>query len=50
MLSVFLNGQPYTDDARALVLRAHEEIVLAIGTAAQLPSPIPASYAFLAGL
>jgi hypothetical protein len=50
VLSVYLNGQPYTGDPRALALTAHEEIVVAIGTAAQLPNPIPASYAFPAGL
>jgi hypothetical protein len=49
-LSVFLNRQPYTGDPRALVLTDHEEIVVAIGIAAQVPSPIPASYAFPAGL
>jgi hypothetical protein len=32
------------------VLDAHEEIVIAIGTTTQLPSPIPASYVFPAGL
>ncbi len=50
VLSVFLNGQSYTGDPRSLVLAAHQEIVVAIGTAAQLPTPIPASYAFPAGL
>jgi hypothetical protein len=50
VLSVFRNGQPVTGDARAIVLDAHEEIVVAIGTSAQLPSPIPSSYVFPAGL
>jgi hypothetical protein len=50
VLSVFLNGQTYTGDPRALVLTAHEEIVVAIGTLAQLPNPIPGSYVFPAGL
>jgi hypothetical protein len=49
-LTVFLNGQPYAGDPRSLVLAAHEEIVLAIGTPAQLPNPIPASYPFPSGL
>jgi len=31
-------------------LDAHQEIVVAVGTPAQLPSPIPSSYAFPAGL
>jgi hypothetical protein len=50
VLSVFLDGKPSAGDPRALVLTADEEIVVAIGTAAQLPNPIPASYAFPAGL
>jgi hypothetical protein len=50
VLSVYRNGQPVTGDPRSIVLDAHEEIVVAIGTTAQLPSPIPASYAFPAGL
>lgn len=50
VLSVFLNGQPYTADPRTLVLAAHQEIAVAIGSQAQLPNPIPASYAFPAGL
>ena len=49
-LSVFLDGQPYAGDPRSLVLAAHEEIVVAIGTPAQLPNPIPATYAFPGGL
>jgi len=49
-LSLFVNGQPFAGDPRSLVLSAHEEIVVAIGAAAQLPNPIPASYAFPAGL
>jgi hypothetical protein len=50
VLSVYRNGQPVTGDPRSIVLDAHEEIVVAIGTTAQLPSPIPASYVFPAGL
>ena len=49
-LSVFLDGQPYAGDPRSLVLTSHEEIVVAIGTPAQLPNPIPASYPFPSGL
>jgi hypothetical protein len=48
-LSVFRNGQPVTGDARSLVLAAHDEIVVAIGTAAQLPSPIPSTFGFPVG-
>lgn len=50
VLAVFLNGEPFAGDPRSLVLRAHDEIVVAIGTLALLPSPIPSSYAFPAGL
>ena len=49
-MSIFRNGQLVTGDPRSIVLDAHEEIVVAIGTSAQLPSPIPASYVFPAGL
>lgn len=49
VLSVFSNGQPVSGDPRALVLQPHAEIVVAIGTTAQLPSPIPSSYQFPAG-
>jgi hypothetical protein len=49
-LSVFVNGQPFTGDPRSFVLAAHQEIVVAIGTPAQLPSPIPSSFVFPAGL
>jgi hypothetical protein len=50
VLSVYRNGQPVTADPRSIVLDGHEEIVVAIGTSAQLPNPIPASYVFPAGL
>ncbi len=49
VLSVYANGQPVSGDPRALVLQAHEEIVVAIGTTGQLPSPVPSSYQFPAG-
>lgn len=49
VLSVFVNGSPVSGDPSALVLQAHQEIVVAIGTAAQLPSPIPSSYQFPVG-
>ncbi|HVA86129.1 MAG TPA: hypothetical protein VNF73_07420 [Candidatus Saccharimonadales bacterium] len=49
-LVVFVNGQPFSGDPRSLLLTAHEEIVVAVGTPAELPNPIPASYAFPAGL
>jgi len=48
-LRAFLDGQPFDGDPRSIVLTAHEEILLAFGTASQLPSPIPASHSFPAG-
>jgi hypothetical protein len=50
VLTVYRNGQPVSGDPRTLVLDAHEEIVVAIGTSAQLPSPVPSSFVFPAGL
>jgi hypothetical protein len=49
-LAVYVNGQPVEGDPRAVKLESHQEIVVALGTPAQLPSPIPASYAFPSGL
>jgi hypothetical protein len=49
-MSVFVNGQPVTSDPRSVVLTEHEEIVVAVGTAAQLPNPIPAAFGFPPGL
>jgi hypothetical protein len=49
-LRVYVGGKPYTGNPAAIVLREHEEIVLAYGTVAQLPHPLPATYAFEPGL
>ena len=49
-LRVYVNGQLYQGDPRMLALAAHQEIVVAYGTAAQLPNPIPSSFDFPAGL
>lgn len=49
-LAVFVDGQPFSGDPRSLLLTAHEEIVVAVGTPAELPNPLPASYDFPAGL
>jgi hypothetical protein len=48
-LQVFVNGHPYRGDPTTLTLTPHQEIVVAFGTRAQLPSPIPSSYRFPAG-
>jgi hypothetical protein len=48
-LRVYVNGAAMHGDPTALTLDSHQEIVVAFGTAAQLPSPIPSSYAFPPG-
>jgi hypothetical protein len=49
-LKVFMNGVQVTQDPRAVQLSAHEEVVVAYGTPAQLPSPVPSSYQFPTGV
>jgi hypothetical protein len=49
-LRVYVNGAAVHGDPTTLTLVSHQEIVVAFGTAAQLPSPIPSSYAFAPGL
>jgi hypothetical protein len=49
-LHAYLGGKPVKGNPAAIVLREHEEIVLAYGTKAQLPRPLPARYAFAPGL
>jgi hypothetical protein len=49
-LWVFVDGRPLSGDPRLLPLGEHEEILVAYGTRVQLPRPIPARYAFDAGL
>ena len=49
-LRVYVDGAAVHGDPTALTLEPHQEIVVAFGTAAQLPSPIPSSYAFAPGL
>ncbi len=48
-LRVYADGKPVGDPS-GLVLAAHQEIVVAFGTLAQLPRPVPASYSFKGGL
>jgi hypothetical protein len=48
-LRVYVNGSLDQADPTKLTLEPHQEIVVAYGTAAQLPSPIPSSYRFPAG-
>jgi hypothetical protein len=49
-IRVYSDGKLVTGDPRALPLDEHEEIVIAYGTKAELPKPIPSSYPFPAGL
>ncbi len=49
-LAVFVNGTPAAGDPRAIPLESGQEILVALGTAAQLPSPLPSSYPFPQGL
>jgi hypothetical protein len=49
-LRVFVDGKRFSGDPRLLPLAEHEEIVVAYGTRAQLPRPIPARFDFAAGL
>lgn len=49
-LTVFADGRPVNGDPRVLPLAPHAEIVVAFGTRAEEPSPVPSRYAFPAGL
>jgi hypothetical protein len=49
-LRVYVDGRPWRGDPTTLTLAAHQELVVAFGTAAQLPSPIPSTYQFPPGL
>jgi hypothetical protein len=48
-LRLFVDGRAYRGDPTTLALAPHQELVVAFGTAAQLPSPIPSTYQFPAG-
>lgn len=47
-LHTWVDGKPVTADPTRIVLAEHQEIVLAYGTQAQMPKPVPASYDFAA--
>jgi hypothetical protein len=47
-LATWVDGSPVTGDPTRIVLAEHQEIVLAFGTSAQAPSPLPKSYDFAA--
>jgi hypothetical protein len=48
-LRVFVNGQAEAGDPRRILLSDHQEIVVAYGTAGELPSPIPSEHRFSPG-
>jgi hypothetical protein len=48
-LQVFVNGTKIVTDPRSITLASHQEIVIAYGTDAQLPKPIPSSFNFPIG-
>jgi hypothetical protein len=50
LLRTWVNGRPVAGDPTRIVLDAHQEIVIAYGTQAQMPKTVPSSYAFPAGL
>ena len=49
-LRLFVDGRADRGDPATLALAPHQELVVAFGTAAQLPSPIPSTYQFPPGL
>jgi hypothetical protein len=49
-LRVYVNGEPVHGNPTAVTLASHQELVVAFGTAAQLPSPIPSTFRFPRGL
>lgn len=49
-LRAWVNGKAVKADPTRIVLDAHQEIVLAYGTAAQMPEKVPSSYSFPEGL
>lgn len=49
-LKAWVNGKPVTADPTRIVLEDHQQIVLAYGTPAQEPEPVPSSYDWPEGL
>ena len=46
---VWVNGRQVRTDPRKILLRSHQEIVVAFGTPASVPKPIPTAYPFPQG-
>jgi len=49
-LRTWVNGKPLAADPTRIVLAPHQEIVIAYGTAAQMPKKVRSSYTFPEGL
>ena len=49
-LRTWVNGEPVAGDPTRIVLAEQQEIVIAYGTPAQMPDPVPSSYEFPEGL
>lgn len=49
-LRTWVNGKRLNADPTRIVLDAHQEIVITYGTAAQVPRPVPATYAWPQGI
>ena len=49
-LSVFVDGKPVAGDPTRIILDERQQIVIAYGTEAQLPDPVPATYDWPEGL
>jgi hypothetical protein len=49
-LSVFVDGKPLKGDPTRIILAERQEIVIAYGTKAQVPDPVPATYDWPEGL
>jgi hypothetical protein len=48
-LRAWVDGKPFDGDPGSIVLAAHQELVVAYGTPAQMPEPVPAGYDFPPG-
>jgi len=46
---VWVNGKQVRTDPRKILLRSHQEVVVAFGTFASIPKPIPTAYPFPQG-
>jgi hypothetical protein len=48
-MRTYVNGKVYAGNPAGIVMHEHDEIVLSVGTKADLPKPIPTSYAWQPG-